>query len=171
MLKETWLVLRGVGTIGSVIGHLLSRAVWLRTRRLRHRLSPSPSISNSAIKEDERRNIIVIGASMAGHQAAKAIAEAILPGSPYRVIVIEPHDYFHFTWVLPRFCVVQGHEHKAFIPYGPGLRRIPESAMRWIQGRVVRVSNDSVRLSSGEEIPYEFVGVSTGGGAEHTWRT
>ncbi|KAI1365111.1 hypothetical protein F5Y08DRAFT_304897 [Xylaria arbuscula] len=158
MLKKTWLVLRVVGTIASVIGHLVSRSVWLRMRRVRHRLS-------SQGREDERRNIVVIGASMAGHHAAKTIAESILPGSPYRVVVIEAHDHFHFTWVLPRFCVVEGHEHKAFIPYGPGLRRIPEYALRWIQGRAVGITKDSVRLNSGEEIPYEFLVVATGAGA------
>ncbi|KAI0969054.1 hypothetical protein F4678DRAFT_178756 [Xylaria arbuscula] len=162
MLKKAWLVTRAVGSIGSFIGYLLSRSAWLRIRRLRHRFSASPPLKDA---EHDWRNIVVVGASMAGYHAAKTIAEALLPGSPYRVVVIEAHDHFHFTWVLPRFCVVEGHEHKAFIPYGPYLRHIPESALRWVQGRAVRVTKDNIQLSSGEEIPYEFLVVATGAGA------
>ncbi len=162
MFEKTWLVVRAVGSIGSFLGYLVSRSAWLRTRRIRYRLSSSASSKHA---ENEQRNIIVIGASMAGYHAARTIAESLLPGSPYRVVVIEAHDHFHFTWVLPRFCVVEGHEHKAFIPYGPYLRHIPQSALRWIQGRAVRITKDNVHLSSGEEIPYEFLIVATGAGA------
>ncbi|TGJ77598.1 hypothetical protein E0Z10_g10673 [Xylaria hypoxylon] len=162
MFKKAWLVARAVGSIGSFIGYLVSRSVWLRMRRIRHHLSSSASSNHI---EHEQRNIVVIGTSMAGYHAAKTIAESLLPGSPYRVVVIEAHDHFHFTWVLPRFCVIEGHEHKAFIPYGPYLRHIPESALRWVQGRAVRITKDSVHLSSGEEVPYEFLVVATGAGA------
>ncbi|KAI0418190.1 hypothetical protein F5X98DRAFT_363240 [Xylaria grammica] len=133
----------------------------MRMRRIRHRFSSA----SSSHARHELRNIVVIGASMAGYHAAKTIAESLLPGSPYRVVVVEAHDHFHFTWVLPRFCVVEGHEHKAFIPYGPYLRRIPEDALRWVRGRAVGITRDSVRLRSGEEIPYEFLVVATGAGA------
>lgn len=164
MFKKAWLVTRAVGNIVAFISYLISRSVWLRMRRMRHRASPSSSLSS---KQDEhkRRNIVIVGASMAGYHAAKSIAESILPNSPYRVVVIEPHDHFHFTWVLPRFSVVEGHEHKAFIPYGPLLRGIPNDVLRWIQGRAVRITKDSVYLESGEEVPYEFLVVATGAGA------
>ncbi|KAF2972042.1 hypothetical protein GQX73_g1608 [Xylaria multiplex] len=165
MFRKTWLVARAVGSIGSFIGHLVSRSAWLRIRRIRYRLYP-PAFPKHA--ENEQRNIVVVGASMAGYHAAKSIAESILPDSSYRVIVIEAHDHFHFTWVLPRFCVVGGHEQKAFIPYGPYLRHIPESALRWVRGRAVSITRDSVHLSSGEEIPYEYLVVATGAGATDT---
>ncbi|RWA08573.1 hypothetical protein EKO27_g6540 [Xylaria grammica] len=140
MFKKAWLIARAVGSIGSVIGYLISRSAWMRMRRIRHRFS-SASSSHAG---HELRNIVVIGASMAGYHAAKTIAESLLPGSPYRVV---------------------GHEHKAFIPYGPYLRRIPEDALRWVRGRAVGITRDSVRLGSGEEIPYEFLIVATGAGA------
>ncbi|KAI1424261.1 hypothetical protein F5Y12DRAFT_459955 [Xylaria sp. FL1777] len=162
MFKKTWLVIRAAGRIGSFIGYLVSRSAWLRMRRIRYRFSSSIS---SKYTEHEQRNIVVIGASMAGYHAAKAIAESLLPGSPYRVVVIEAHDHFHFTWVLPRFCVVEGHEHKAFIPYGPYLRHLPENTLRWVQARAVGIKENNVHLSSGEEIPYEFLVVATGAGA------
>ncbi|KAI0474233.1 FAD/NAD(P)-binding domain-containing protein [Xylaria cf. heliscus] len=164
MFKKAWLVTRAIGNIATFIGSLISRSIWLRTRRIRHQLSSSSS-SSSKHAEDKQRNIIVVGASMAGYHAAKSIAESILPGSPYRVVVVEPHDHFHFTWVLPRFSVIEGHEHKVFIPYGPYLRHLPDGVLKWIQGRAVRITKDSVHLSSGEEIPYEFLVVATGAGA------
>ncbi|KAI0543648.1 FAD/NAD(P)-binding domain-containing protein [Xylaria curta] len=163
MFKKAWLVTRAMGNIATFIGSLISRSVWLRTRQIRHQLSSSPSPSKHA--GNEQRNIVVVGASMAGYYAAKSIAESILPGSPYHVVVVEPHDHFHFTWVLPRFSVVEGHEHKAFIPYGPQLRHIPDGVLTWIRGRAVRITKDNVYLSSGEEIPYEFLVVATGVGA------
>ncbi|KAI8953266.1 hypothetical protein F4801DRAFT_576720 [Xylaria longipes] len=164
MLKKAWLITRAVGNIAAFLGSLTSRSIWLRGRRIRHQLS-SPSSYSSNRAESKQRNIVVVGASMAGYHAAKSIAESILPGSPYRVVVVEPHDHFHFTWVLPRFSVVDGHEHKAFIPYGAYIRHIPDGVLRWIRGRAIRITKDSVHLSSGEEIPYEFLVVATGAGA------
>ncbi|KAI1194295.1 hypothetical protein F5X97DRAFT_336115 [Nemania serpens] len=162
MFKAAWLITRAVGSIATFVGSLLSRSVSLHMRRIRHQL-----FSFSSPKNIERRqcNVVVIGASMAGYYAAKTIAESILPNSPYHVIVVEPHDHFHFTWVLPRFSVVEGHEDKAFIPYGPYLRQIPDGVLRWIQGRALRITKNSVLLSSGEEVPYAFLVVATGAGA------
>ncbi|KAI1117855.1 hypothetical protein F5Y14DRAFT_447797 [Nemania sp. NC0429] len=162
MFETTWLVIRAMGNIATFIGSLISRSVWLRMRRVRHQL-----ISHSSHKdiEPKQSNIVVLGASMAGYHAAKTIAESILPNSPYHVVVVEPHDHFHFTWVLPRFCVVEGHEDKAFIPYGPYLAGVPDGVLRWIQGRALRITKSSVLLSSGEEVPYAFLVVATGAGA------
>ncbi|KAI8627489.1 FAD/NAD(P)-binding domain-containing protein [Xylariaceae sp. FL1651] len=159
MFRKVLLIARAFGSIASHISYLISRSVKLHARRIRYQLSFSRSI------QPKQHNIVVIGASMAGYAASKAIAESLLPDSPYRVVVIEPHDHFHFTWVLPRFCVVGGHEHKAFIPYGPHLRNIGNDVLRWIQDRAVCITRDNVRLSSGEEVPYEFLVVATGAGA------
>ncbi|KAI1147038.1 FAD/NAD(P)-binding domain-containing protein [Nemania diffusa] len=160
MFKKTWLVIRAVGNIAAFIGYLISRSVSLRLRRFRYQLS----LSTKQV-EHKQLNIVVIGASMAGYHAAKCIAEAILPSSPFRVIVIEPHDHFHFTWVLPRFSVVEGHEDKAFIPYGPYFSHIPDGVLRWIQGRALRITKESVHLSTGENISYAFLVLATGAGA------
>ncbi|KAK7942703.1 apoptosis-inducing factor [Apiospora aurea] len=77
-------------------------------------------------------------------------------GDPCRVVVIELYSHFHFTWVLPRFCVV-GQEHKAFIPYGPFLKGVPEGWVRWIRDRVAKKSR--------EQIPYALLVIATGAGA------
>jgi NADH dehydrogenase FAD-containing subunit len=109
------------------------------------------------------RNIVIVGANYAGYHAARLISTGLPRGSPFRVVVVEPNDHFNFTWVLPRFCVVQDHEHKAFIPYVGYLSAAPAGAVRWVRDRVAAVGRTSVRLrDSGEEVPYEFLVVATG---------
>ncbi|EPE34307.1 FAD/NAD(P)-binding protein [Glarea lozoyensis ATCC 20868] len=118
---------------------------------------------NPTKPEDSKdKNIIIIGASFAGYFAAKIIATSLPPNSPFRVVVIEPHSHFNFTWVFPRFCVVKEHEHKAFIPYG---RYVPAELVRWVQARVERVEKEQVVLTNGQRILYEYLLVATGSGA------
>ena len=71
------------------------------------------------------RDVVVIGASFAGYHTAYCLAHSLPTG--YRVTVIERNSHFQLTSVLPRFCVVEGHEHKAFIRYGPYLAKAPQS--------------------------------------------
>ncbi|PNY25253.1 apoptosis-inducing factor [Tolypocladium capitatum] len=112
---------------------------------------------------DRTRNIVIVGASFAGYHVARIIARSLPPESPYRVVVVEPNSHFHFTWVLPRFCVVKGHENKAFIPYGGYVAGAPDSVLRWVKDRVASLSPASVELQdSGEEIPYDFLVIATG---------
>lgn len=109
------------------------------------------------------RNIVIIGANFAGYQAARVIGKNLPPNSPFKVVVIEPNSHFQFTWVLPRYCVAKGHEHKAFIPYVGGLKKCQEGAVQWIQDRVVALTKTHVTLQdSGEEIPYEYLIIATG---------
>jgi len=127
---------------------------------------PPPSLSLfSDSKQDQRpRNIVIAGASFAGYHAARLIVAALPPDSPFRVVIIEPNSHFNFIWILPRLCVVKGHEHKAFIPYGPHLEGAAE--VRWVRDRVVSVSDSStVVIASGEEVPFEFLVLATGSGA------
>lgn len=152
--------------IGKLIAYILSTvgefAVLSATQKVRtwqfNRLSPDE-------KNCERQNIVIIGASFAGYHAARLITGLLPARSPYRVVVIEPHSHFHFTWVLPRFCVIdQGH--KAFIPYAGYLAGLPRERLQWIKGRVEDIGQKSVRLAkSGEEIPYAFLVIATGSGA------
>ncbi|KAI1817026.1 FAD/NAD(P)-binding domain-containing protein [Poronia punctata] len=162
MLGKIILVIRAAGTVISFATYIGIRSARLRLRRIWHHISQPSSPRELKPKQ---RNIVIIGASMAGYTAARAIAESLLPGSPYRIVVVEPRDYFHFTWVLPRFSVVEGHEHKAFIPYGPYLRAIPDGVLRWIQSRVTHITREHALLASGEKVPYEFLLVATGAGA------
>lgn len=107
------------------------------------------------------KNIVIIGASFSGHHAARIIASSLPANTDYQVVVVEPNSHFQFTWVLPRYCVAKGHEHKAFIPYGKYATG-PEGAIRWIQNRVISMEEKVVILQNGEEIPYEFLLLATG---------
>jgi NADH dehydrogenase FAD-containing subunit len=113
---------------------------------------------------DERLGtIVIVGASFAGHHVARLIAGQLSPRSTYRVVVVEPNSHFHFTWVLPRFCVIKGHEDKAFIPYGKYVRCLP-GVVDWIQDRAVDVSETHVVLEKGEAIRYDYLVIATGSG-------
>ncbi|KAI2625590.1 FAD/NAD(P)-binding domain-containing protein [Hypoxylon sp. NC1633] len=175
MLEKTLLVLKGIRFGLSVVLNLLRHSLEFRLKLLRHSIGiagPSPSD-----KLDPPRNIVIVGASIAGYTAAKTIAQYLLPDSGFRVVVVEPRSHFHFTWVLPRFCVVEGHEHKAFIPYGgylPAGSLSPKDQegegeggrVTWVQDRVKAIERDRVRLQGGgPDIPYAFLVVATGAGA------
>ncbi|KAI2467402.1 FAD/NAD(P)-binding domain-containing protein [Annulohypoxylon bovei var. microspora] len=168
MLETPLLVIDGVGFALSTILSAIRRSLSFRLKLLRHAMSSSSSSSSSEPKRP--RNIVIVGASIAGYTAARTVAQFLLPGSEFRIVVIEPRDHFHFTWVLPRFCVVEGHEHKAFIPLGGylphGSLEADGGKVTWIKDRVASISREGVSLqSSGEEIPYEFLIVATGAGA------
>ncbi|TFB07809.1 Apoptosis-inducing factor 2 [Trichoderma ghanense] len=119
----------------------------------------------SSTAEERTRNIVIVGASFAGYRVAHVIARSLPPRSPYRVIVVEPNSHFQFTWVLPRFCVVKGHEHKAFVPYGGYMAGAPEGSYRWIKDKVADIDQATVKLQDSDEaIPYEILVVATGSG-------
>ncbi|KKY25734.1 putative mercuric reductase [Phaeomoniella chlamydospora] len=109
------------------------------------------------------KNVVVVGAAGAGYHAAKLLANTLPTG--YRVVIVEKNSHFNFTWVLPRFSVVSGHEHKAFIPYGPYLKGAPEGSYQWLQDRVGNVDAKNVYLQSGEIIPFEYLVIATGSNA------
>ena len=152
------LVLYSIRTYLDVINRALITSIKRRYYNLRF---GKPSSEPSA-EDAKEKNIIIVGASFAGYFAAKIIATSLPPNSGCRVVVIEPHSHFNFTWVFPRFCVVKDHEHKAFIPYG---RYIPAELVRWVQARVQTVESTQVRLTNGSSIPYDFLLVATGSGA------
>lgn len=131
---------------------IFRRAIKRRIRSLRYR-------SSSTSPSEKTRSIVIVGASFAGYHAARLIATSLPPNSPFQVVIIEPNTHFQFTWLLPRFCVISGHEHKAFIPYGPYLDGSP---VQWIRDRVQCIEHKCVILESGEKIPYEFLVVATG---------
>ncbi|KAL7805435.1 FAD/NAD(P)-binding domain-containing protein [Trichoderma aethiopicum] len=121
--------------------------------------------SGSSTAEERTRNIVIVGASFAGYRAARIIARSLPPRSTYQVVVVEPNSHFQFTWVLPRFCVVKGHEHKAFIPYGGYMAGAPENSYRWVKDKVADIDRTTVKLQdNGEVIPYEFLVIATGSG-------
>ena len=61
------------------------------------------------------RTVAVIGASYGGTRVAHLLAQDLPEG--WRVVVIDRNSHMNHLYVLPRYAVLPGHEHKAFIPY------------------------------------------------------
>ncbi|KAJ2899394.1 hypothetical protein MKZ38_003066 [Zalerion maritima] len=182
-IKRFILFLRLTGAVARL-------AVSLGTTAIRHKLTTASKSSSFPPlgPGEEPKNVAIIGASFAGVWAARQLHGALPPG--YRLVVIEPHSHFHFTWVFPRFCVLEGHEKKAFIPYylkgvsdahaeaaaareprGGDLEsaeKKPNGQLRWIQGRATSLTKSSITVQlvgeseATEEVPYTHLLIATG---------
>ncbi|KAE8147815.1 hypothetical protein BDV25DRAFT_159519 [Aspergillus avenaceus] len=154
MLSKIILIFKIFGPVFRQIATLLKLTVGPRLHRLSYRAVEHP------------RNVVVIGASFAGYHTARCLASSLPTG--YRVVVIEKNSHFQLTWVLPRYSVVSGHEHKAFIPYGSYLSPTPEGSYHWIKdiAAKVQVSDEDqigkVQLGSWEEVEFDYLVLATG---------
>lgn len=156
-IKKGILFARLVGYAIRIYLSVLRRAVSAKFAAL---TAPRP---NPPENPSDVKNVVVVGAAFAGYFAARILAASLPRDGTYRVVVIEPNSHFNFTWVLPRFCVVEGHEHKAFIPYTPKFfAQGPVGMVQWVRDRVTSVRKNSVVLRNGSEIPYEFLIIATG---------
>ncbi|RDX46369.1 iron uptake cluster protein [Lentinus brumalis] len=61
------------------------------------------------------RTVAVLGASYGGARAACLLAQDLPEG--WRVVLVDRNSHMNHLYVLPRYAVLPGHEHKAFIPY------------------------------------------------------
>ncbi|KAL1969615.1 hypothetical protein VTN77DRAFT_8168 [Rasamsonia byssochlamydoides] len=163
MLPKLTLCIKLAGVICNFLLTRLRLAIAARLHRLTYRAVPADS--------PDLRNIVVIGASFAGYVAARTLATSLPTG--YRVVVVEKNSHFQFTWVFPRFSVVRGHEHKAFIPYGPFLAAAaPPGSYQWVRGRVERIEKAQegrrgfvlVHEEGNDErrIAYDYLVIATG---------
>ncbi|KAF8516081.1 FAD/NAD-P-binding domain-containing protein [Gautieria morchelliformis] len=112
------------------------------------------------------KNVLVIGGSYVGSRAAAELALA-LPSS-HRVLLLEPHSHFQHLFTFPRFAVVKGHEHKAFIPFDNFFQTegvAPEKG-KMVRARVDQLLKDKAMLDreveGATEIPYDYAVVATG---------
>ncbi|OQD68739.1 hypothetical protein PENDEC_c031G06450 [Penicillium decumbens] len=111
------------------------------------------------------RNVIVIGGSFVGRATAQELAKVIPP--THRVLLIEGHSHFHHLFTFPRFAIVSGQEHKAFIPYSGIFAGLPNSASHGVaQARVLSVQSHHVELDrewqGSRQIPFDFAVLATG---------
>lgn len=111
------------------------------------------------------KNVVVIGGSFGGFFLAKQLAESLPTG--YRVVLIEKHSHFYFTWNFPRISVVSDQTHKAFIPYPKQPSFAPNGIYSFRQGTVSEVDVEKVVLEDGSQIPFEFLAVATGSRARY----
>lgn len=156
MLAEFLLVCKALGLTFKQIYTYLQLSLSPRLHRLTYRSVEYP------------RNVVMIGASFAGYHAARCLASSLPTG--YRVVIIEKNTHLQVTWLLPRFSVVPGHEHKAFVPYGPYLSAVPKGSYEWVRDTAEQIIVDddgrgNVQLGSGTTIDFEYLVVATGASA------
>lgn len=113
----------------------------------------------------EAKNVVVIGGSFAGYAAAKQLSDSLPTG--YRVILIEKHTHFQFTWNFPRISVVQGHTKNAFIPYPQQSAIKPEGVYEFRQGEVLNIEENLVVLSDKSTVSFEYLVIATGSQARY----
>ncbi|KIV91141.1 hypothetical protein PV10_05717 [Exophiala mesophila] len=111
------------------------------------------------------KNVVVVGGSYVGRAAAQELARVI--PSTHRVLLIEPHSHFHHLFTFPRFAILPGHEHKAFVPYTGIFSSVPNPAQHAVvHARVVSVQARQVILDrqwqGSTTIPFEYLAIATG---------
>ncbi|KAH7886653.1 hypothetical protein F5I97DRAFT_1869133 [Phlebopus sp. FC_14] len=67
------------------------------------------------VDDDASRTVAVLGGSYGGYRAAQILAAGLPRG--WRVVLVDRNSHFNHVYNLPRYAVLPGHEHKAFIPY------------------------------------------------------
>ncbi|PBK68507.1 FAD/NAD(P)-binding domain-containing protein [Armillaria solidipes] len=107
------------------------------------------------------KTAIVLGAAYGGSRAAQILAAGIPKG--WRILLIDRNSHAHHVYVLPRFSVFPGHEHKAFIPYH-SLFQPPKDDHLVLRATVLSLTAKSVTLSRSfpehgidtPEVPYDY---------------
>lgn len=106
------------------------------------------------------KNVIIIGGSFSGLYLAQKLIQSLPTG--HRVILIDKNSHFNYTFNFPRYSVLQGHEHLAFIPYDGIAKDAPTGIYQHVRGLVTSVTKDTVTLETGEIIPYAYLAIATG---------
>lgn len=106
------------------------------------------------------RNVVVIGGSFSGVYLARRLANSLPTG--YKVVLIEKNSHFNYLFNFPRYSVVTGHEHKAFIPFDSVTQGAPTGIFQRIQDVATQVRADEVILESGKTVGYDYLAVATG---------
>lgn len=127
---------------------LLYQHIQASIHRLTYSSLPSP------------QNVIIIGGSFAKTYLARRLIESLPSG--YKVILIEKNSHFNYTFNLPRYSVLQGHEQQAFIPFHGLGKNAPKGIFEQIQDEVMLVKDGEVELASGKCIAYAYLAIATG---------
>lgn len=102
------------------------------------------------------KTVLVAGGSYAGHEAVRILSE-ILPET-HKIVLLERNSHFNHVYVFPRYSVVDGHTHKAFIPY-TNVFGSPLIGNRHelIQGTLLNINPPSQEAKEGENGIATFV--------------
>ncbi|KAJ9616681.1 hypothetical protein H2200_000400 [Cladophialophora chaetospira] len=85
----------------------------------------------------------------------------------HRVLLIEPHTHFHHIFTFPRFALIPGYEHKAFVPYTAQFSSAPRpDSHAIVPARVLSIRSRSLKLDRewerSTEIPFDYLVLATG---------
>ncbi|KAK2882505.1 hypothetical protein FQN49_000271 [Arthroderma sp. PD_2] len=108
----------------------------------------------------DAKNVVVLGGSFAGIELVNRLVDTLPTG--YKVVLIEKNSHFNYSFNFPRFSVMRGHEHKAFIPYNGIASAAPAGIFRRVQDTAVGLTETQVILSSGDKIDYAILAIATG---------
>lgn len=109
---------------------------------------------------ENTKNVVIIGGSYAGLWLARRLSETLPTG--YKAVLIERNSHFNHLFTFPRYGVVPGIEHQAFIPYDNISTFGPPGILQHIRGSAASISSSQVRLDSGETLDYEYLAIATG---------
>ncbi|KIW59522.1 hypothetical protein PV05_03965 [Exophiala xenobiotica] len=153
MLQKVFLFFKLIGLAISITWDTIGLKISARIHRFTYKSVPDP------------KNVVVVGGSFAGYFLARQLADSLPTG--YRVMVIEKHSHYHFTWNFPRITVIQGHTKNAFIPYPQPTSVKPDGIYSFRQGEVIKIGAKEVILSDGSNIPFEYLAIATGSQARY----
>jgi len=153
MIQKVFLFFKLIGLAISITWDTIGLKISARIHRFTYKSVPDP------------KNVVVVGGSFAGYFLARQLADSLPTG--YRVMVIEKHSHYHFTWNFPRITVIQGHTKNAFIPYPQQSSVKPDGIYSFRQGEVVKIGASEVILSDGSNIPFKYLAIATGSQARY----
>lgn len=108
---------------------------------------------------------MILFGGLTGGKVTELIANKM--HATHRTIMVEKNTHFQHLFAFPRFAVVPGYEHKAFIPYSNAFSdSTPPDSTSIVQGKAVELLKDRVVVETGkgekEEIEYEYLVLATG---------
>lgn len=102
------------------------------------------------------KTVLVAGGSYAGHEAVRILSET-LPET-HKIVLLERNSHFNHVYVFPRYSVVDGHTHKAFIPYTNVFGSpLEESRHELVQGTLLNINPPSQTSGQGESGVATFI--------------
>lgn len=110
--------------------------------------------------QPDAKAVVVLGGSFAGVQLAQRLLQTLPTG--YRVVLVEKNSHLNYTFAFPRFSVIQGHEHTAFVPYDGIAKSAPQGIFTHVHDSAVAITDQDLVLASGDKIKYDFLAVATG---------
>jgi apoptosis-inducing factor 2 len=108
----------------------------------------------------DAKNVVVLGGSFARIELVNRLAHTLPTG--FKAVWIEKNSHLNYSFNFPRFSVMTGHEHTAFIPYDGVASGAPAGIFTRIQDTAVGLTENRVLLASGQKIDYAYLAIATG---------